>query len=455
MESPLIDRSRKSRRSLTTVRSQPLSALSMAAALLAASAGIARAEQEILSNDDGMMLTFSVDVIGAGFSATDSWFGESDAFLGTNTDDWAEFGAEPKLALTMPMGEGEFFGEVSGVYTSTYADDASGLTVGLEDKQELTLEQGHIGWRAEDFFENIDGDMFSLTIGRQDYNIGTGLLINDGAGDGGERGGWYLGMRKAFSESTVVSLTTEKWLAEGFNLKNRPREGGTQGQAYGTNVEYTFDFGLMLGGTYMLAKDNLPGNDQADIASARFDWQFDSGLGFSGEYVDQSSDQIDSTGFYGQVSYAVDSSWMPVFSYRYAAFEGDDPTTTLDENFRGIAYGFTDYGSWYQGEITGNYPLSNSNLKSHLVRATMTPKEGITVNALYYQFSLDQPDIFGTSVASDDWGDELDLAVDWEASDNLYLIGVLGILMPGDAAVEWTGGSSDWLQAMLYLSWSW
>jgi hypothetical protein len=455
MESKLIYRSRKSRRLSTAVRSQPLSALSMAAALLAASAGVARAEHEILSNDDGMTLTFTVDVIGAAFSATDSWFGESAAILGASTDDWTEFGAEPKLDLVMPMGEGEFFGAVSGVYTSTYGDDASGLTIGLEDKQELTLEQGHVGWRAEDFFENIDGDMFSLTIGRQDYNIGTGLLINDGAGDGGERGGWYLGMRKAFSESTVVSLTTAKWLAEGFNLKNRPREGGTQGQAYGTNVEYTFDFGLKLGGTYMLANDNLPGSDQADIASARFEWGLDSGLGFSGEYVDQSSDQIDSTGFYGQVSYAVDdASWMPTFSYRYAAFEGDDPATAIDESYRGIAYGFTDYGTWYQGEITGNYPLSNSNLKSHMLRAQMQPKEGITVNALYYQFSFDQPVDFGGG-PTDDWGDEFNFAVDWEASDQLYVIGVLGVLMPGSAAEQLSGSTRDWLQAMLYLSWSW
>jgi hypothetical protein len=455
MEVRIMKHSRKSLRLLPDLGSRPLTALSMAAGLLAASAGAARAEQEIYSSSDGMTtLVFSVDVVGAAFSATDSWFGESDGFLGGNTDDWSEFGAEPKLALTMPMGEGEFFGEVSGVYTSTYGDDASGLTIGLEDKQELTLEQGHVGWRAEDFFENIDNDTFTLTIGRQDYSIGTGLLIVDGAGDGGERGGWYLGMRKAFSESTVVSFDNEKWLAEGFNLKNRPREGGTQGQAYGTNVEYSFDFGLTLGGTYMLANDNLPGSDQADIASARFDWQLDSGLGFSGEYVDQSSDQIDATGFYGQVSYALDSeSWMPVFSYRYAAFDGDDPTTAIDERFRDIAYGFTDYGSWYQGEITGNYVFSNANLKSHLVRASMQPKEGITVNALYYQFSLDQPSVLG--VASDDWGDEINLAVDWEATDQLYVIGMLGLLMPGSAAEEWTGGGSDWLQAMLYLSYSW
>jgi hypothetical protein len=166
------------------------------------------------------------------------------------------------------------------------------------------------------------------------------------------------------------------------------------------------------------------------------------------------SEQIGATGFYGQVSYALDNeSWMPVFSYRYAAFDGDDPTTLEDERFREIAYGFTDYGSWYQGEITGEYILGNGNLTSHLLRAQATPKEGVTVNLMYYKFSLDQPSALG--VVSDDWGDEYNFTVDWEASEKLYVIGVFGVLKPGAAAEQWVGGSSDWLHAMLYLSYSW
>ena len=101
----------------------------------------------------------------------------------------------------MPVGKGTLFGKVSGVYTTTAGDDASGLTIGLDDTDELTVEQAHIGWRSEDLFDGIEGDKFSIAFGRQDYNIGTGLLINDGGGDGGERGGWYMGMRKAFSDA--------------------------------------------------------------------------------------------------------------------------------------------------------------------------------------------------------------------------------------------------------------
>jgi hypothetical protein len=434
-------------------------AAAVRAAIVAASAGsmhhLALAEQELFTDSEGTTkIVFSVDVIGAGYQSQNSWFGESASFIGENTDSWADFGVEPKVSLEMPMGEGMLFGQVSGVYTSTYGTDASGVGAGLDDTSETTLEQGHIGWRAEDFFEGIEGDTFSVTLGKQDYNIGTGMLINDGGGDGGDRGGWYLGMRKTFSEALVVSLDTDKWLAEGFKLKNRPRAGGTQGAAHGINAEYRDNDAVTLGGTYMNADPNTPGSVDADVYSARIDWQLMSGFGISGEYVDESSDQLDAVGYYGQVSYALeDARWMPTLSYRYAHFDGDNPGTPIDERFREIAYGYTDWGFWYQGEITGGYALGNGNLESQMVRAKLQPKEDVTVNLFYWHFTLDQPASFG--VTSDDWGDEINFTIEWAASDNLFIMGVIGALFPGDGAQQFVGGNDDWLHAMLYMMYSW
>jgi len=261
-------------------------------------------------------------------------------------------------------------------------------------------------------------------------------------------------MRKTFSEALVASLDTDKWLAEGFTLKNRPRAGGTQGEAYGTNVEYKFGEMATFGGTYMNVDANVPGSIDLDVFSGRIDWQIGNGLGLSGEYVDESSSQIDANGYYAQVSYGLeDNAWSPIFSYRYAHFDGDNPGTAIDERFREIAYGYTDWGFWYQGEITGEYVLGNGNLESHMLRAKLQPKDGVTVNLFYYNFTLDQPASFG--VASDDWGDEFNFTVEWEANDNLYVTGVIAALFPGDGARQFVGGSDDWLHAMLYLMYSW
>jgi hypothetical protein len=178
-------------------------------------------------------------------------------------------------------------------------------------------------------------------------------------------------------------------------------------------------------------------------------------LTLSGEYVHQTSDQIKANGWYAQAAYeAKELPWTPLFSYRYATFDGDDPDTARSENFRSLAYGYTDYGTWYQGEITGNYPLGNNNLTSHLLRAKMQASEKVTLNLLYYNFTLDEPATLGAGVTSDDWGDEIDFIVDWQATDKIYVIGVAAVLFPGKAAEQWVGGDDNWLYSMLYASYA-
>lgn len=422
------------------------------ASLIPPSAALAEYE---LYNRDGTKFIFNADLAVVGFIGN-SWFGESESFLGADTDSWLELGFEPQLSFETPLGKGSLFGKLSGVYTNTFGDDASGITIGLDDTADWTLEQGNIGWKMSDLFSGLEDDSFSITLGNQDYVIGTGLLIADGGGDGGERGGWYLGMRKAFRNSAVVRLTSKELLAEAFYLENQPREGGIEGNVAGGNLEYRFGDALTLGGTYLLADaNNVPGADELDIYSGRVGWQPFTGLSLSGEYVQQKSDQIEADGWYAQAAYeAKDLPWSPIFSYRFASFDGDDPGTAINENFRPIAYGYTDYGSWYQGEITGNYPLGNSNLTSHLLRAKMQASEKVTLNLLYYNFSLVEPSTLGAGVTSDDWGDEIDFTVDWQATDKIYVIGVAAVLFPGEAAEQWVGGNDNWLLGMLYASYA-
>jgi len=415
----------------------------------------ALAEYE-LYNQNGTTLMFNADLAVVGFANSNSWFGESESFLGENTDSWFELGFEPQLSLETPLGKGTFFGKLSAVYTNTFGDDASGLTIGADDTHYLRIEQGHIGWKMNDLFAGLEDDVFSLSIGRQDYVIGTGLLIADGGGDGGDRGGWYLGMRKAFKNSAIARIASKELLAEAFYLENQPRGGGIEGDATGGNFEYHFGDKLTLGGTYMLVDANDPAfEDNLDVYSGRATWKPLAALTLSGEYAHQTSDQIKANGWYAQAAYeAKDLPWSPVFSYRYATFDGDDPDTARSENFRGIAYGYTDYGSWYQGEITGNYPLGNNNLTSHLLRVKMQPSEKVTLNLMYYNFTLDEPTALDAGVTSDDWGDEIDFIVDWQATDKVYVIGVVGVLFPGEAAEQWVGGNDNWLYSMLSASYA-
>lgn len=403
----------------------------------------------------GVKLDLLAEIQGGIFGNTDSWFGNSDDFLGENTDHWSEVAAEVGFAGSFALDKSEFFAEVSGLYTRTYGYDASGLGVGYGDNSQSKLreEQAHLGWRSGTLFGSLDENALTVTAGNFDYSIGTGTLIADGGNDGGDRGGWWLGTRKAFNHSVLATFDSGPVLAEVFHLENNERIDGIEGKLNGANLEYLFDaVGLNLGLTLLAIEDRGVSNfEDFEVYSYRAAWDFKEKLRLEGEYIDQTKGNVAAEGWYTLAAYTfTDAGWSPQLSYRYAHFSGDDPATAEDERFHTIAYGYTNYGTWYQGEISGNYPLENSNLDSHMLRLQLTPNESLTLNVVYYDFSLDQQQIFGDPVSSKDWGDELNLAVDWAVNDNLYVIGTFGLLLPGDAAKEWSGGQEDWLYTMLY-----
>jgi hypothetical protein len=425
--------------------------------IAALTAESALAGADLYSSDAGK-ITFNFDAVAAVFANKDSWFGQSREFLGDNTDHWSEYGIEPRLSFEFGLGGGTIFGQFSAVHTQTGGDDASGLTIDNHDNSSTNTEQAHIGWKVGDPLEALKGYEFSISAGRQDYKIGSGMLIADGGSDGGDFGGWYIGMRKAHQESLIVQLKSDRLLGEVFRIKNRPRSGGIQGDAIGGNFEYTFFGTTKLGGTYMQVDANEHGVDILDVWDGRFDWtpvDALSGLGISAEYAHQDSDDIDADGWFAQASYQLQKTpWTPSFIYRYAHFDGDDPDTARSEGWRNLAYGFTDWGSWYQGEISGNYPLSNTSLNSQLYRIKAQPTETVTLNLMYYDFWFDDPAVLGTGVTSDDWGKELNFTIDWTATESILVTGVIGNLSPGKAAEQWTGGDKDWRYSMLYVSYS-
>ncbi len=192
------------------------------------------------------------------------------------------------------------------------------------------------------------------------------------------------------------------------------------------------------------AQDDLTGS--LDIWSGRATWSGLGGLELMGEYViENGGNDIDADGWYGQAAWNfADTAWLPWVGYRYAAFDGDNPDTAEDERFREIAYDYTDYGSWFQGEITGSYPLANGNVTSHMFRLKTNPVESLTLNLFWFDFSLDHPGSLAPGVTSDDWGQEINLIADWAVNDNWYVIGSAGVLSPGDAAEQWVGGDENW-----------
>jgi hypothetical protein len=405
----------------------------------------AHAEYEIYNAND-TKIDLELTVVGAQFGQDAPWFGAEHSFLNISASHWTEFGTEFGGKIESKLWGGTLFAEATGVYTRSSGDDPSGVTEGLSSPESLTtLEQGRLGWKTDAPWTGLERSTVSVQLGRFDYSIGTGMIVNDGGSDGGDRGGWYLGMRKAFQNGALVSLDSDDLDVQAFRFKNNPRRGGPQGEARGANADYKFgNSGVSIGGTFMRV---YPEGSQADadVYDGRASWTvLSSGLTFSGEYAYEDSNDISGKGYYAQATYEFgEVAWKPSLTYRYALF---------NDEFNGLAYGYTDYGYWFQGEIAGNYPLSNNNLKSNMLRAKVTPTDKITMNLFYYNFKFDDPTSVAPGVTSDDFGDEVDLTFDWQATDRLYVIVVLAQLNPGNGAEQWTGGSKDWKYGMLNVS---
>ena len=133
-------------------------------------------------------------------------------------------------------------------------------------------------------------------------------------------------------------------------------------------------------------------------------------------------------------------AWKPTLTYRYAFFQGDDPDTAANEAFDPLFPGFHDWGTWWQGEIAGEYFLPNSNLVSHLVRVHVSPVEAVSGGLLFFNFSLDKPGSAGPGVTATGLAFEADAYADWKVNDNFTISFVGAYADPGKAVQQITDG---------------
>jgi hypothetical protein len=98
------------------------------------------------------------------------------------------------------------------------------------------------------------------------------------------------------------------------------------------------------------------------------------------------------------------------------------------EAFDSLFYGMSDWGTWYMGEIFGEFVAANRNLDAHTVRLGLEPAEGWRATVLYDFFHLDEfatvltPRLFDPRVVNirdKDLAHEVDLVVDWEMNESL------------------------------------
>jgi len=433
----------------------------LAGLLLLGSNCVVQADFELLKGQYGS-LQFTLNAKTAAFAENKPWFGRARENIGDPANFWWEGSVEAGIKAHVNFFAGsELYGAYSYLYAQTVGHDASGLTEGLVNPGEGDTNIAYGGWRSGSLFHVLGKNAIDISAGQQNYQIGSGFLIYNGTTTGGEEGAYWIAPRQAFQETVIGRFNSGAVKFEVFHLAIRSaRQFHEAGRSNGINLEYSFSDKNNAGFTYLhvynttnLSIDGLDVyNGRVNITPLPF-WPW---LSLSAEYAfENNGSRFQANGGFGKISYQfADAPWRPKVSFRYTGLQGDNPDTMRDEGFSPLAYGFSDWGTWYQGEIIGEYVLGNSNLLSYLFALSGKPVNSLEMHLFYYHFIIDQPESLADNVTASDFADEIDLVADWQATTRLSISGVLAAAIPGDAARQFTGGNHTWLHSMVYASWA-
>ena len=378
------------------------------------------------------------------------------------SDQWFEGYVKPSLSGIYTFAStSEIYGKVSGVGERTYGSVPPPFG---HDVSSFQAEDLSIGWRSGKSLR-MGENALDFTVGRTRYQLGHGFLLYDGASEGGSRGGYWSNARKAFQFAAIGRFKPGAHTVETFYLdKDELEESDSGSRLLGANYEYAIgaEKQTTLGATYMRWRAHAgmkPFRDGLDVYNVRAytaPIPRTPDLSFEAEYaLERNGGAFESNAWTLLGGYQWSAvTWKPKLSYRYAFFEGDDPATGINEGFDPLFLGFYDWGTWWQGEIVGEYFLSNSNLKSHLVRAHVQPNDAVSGGLLFFKFLLDHPEAYGPQVTSTDAALELDAYTDWKVNSNFTLSLIAAFAKPGLAVQQHTGRTKNFIYGMAYIAYS-
>ena len=385
-----------------------------------------------------------------------------------DADDWIETSSEAGLNARYLLGEEGAYGtlqtRLSGVFSRTGSGPDGPVCNGSRNStSDFSLESAYLAWKSGPFLP-FGENALEISGGNQNYQVFDGLLFWDGGQDCSGRGGNWLSPRKAFHRTGIVTLKLDKLLMEGAHLKFNDEDPDSDTQLGLTRFEYATDDGLMEHLKIGLILFNIYDSDTEsrdgmkgiyvhnEAAPLRFLPDFTYKATWVRESNSRSSGLSKAYGWYVAPAYEFSKvGWMPKIGYRYAHFSGGG-TEAFDPLFGGLP----EWGTWFQGELLGEYIISNSNLISHQVRLTMKPSETLTVNLIYYKFLLDDKEQgFGATpseVGSSRLADEIDLIFDLTPTNWWSVTATVAVAIPNSGFRDAVDGDSTAVSGYLYLN---
>jgi hypothetical protein len=169
-------------------------------------------------------------------------------------------------------------------------------------------------------------------------------------------------------------------------------------------------------------------------------FKFDPNIRFHSQFVLERNDSVDrrvnAAAWYVEPGYKFSTlPWTPQLNLRYAHFSGDpNPNDRLKQSYDPLftTGGDRGFGSWFLGEIFGQYVSPNSNLNVAMAHLKFSPIDTVEAGIIYYDFHFDQTAQFNDPrITSKNAAQEVDFYSVWSATEWLTLSGVLGFAVPG------------------------
>jgi hypothetical protein len=167
----------------------------------------------------------------------------------------------------------------------------------------------------------------------------------------------------------------------------------------------------------------------------KFDTNFLLYSQFALERNDAVNRRVEAAAWYVEPAYRFSMlPWAPQLNLRYAHFSGDpDPQDRIKQSYDPLftTGGSRGFGSWFLGEIFGQYISANTNLNLVMAHLKFSPLDMVDFGLLYYGFCFDQVAQFNSPlITSKNAAQEFNLYSIWSPTEWLTVTGVLGFMVP-------------------------
>jgi hypothetical protein len=245
--------------------------------------------------------------------------------------------------------------------------------------------------------ERPDGTFIDISGGRRPLKLGTGMLVENGASSGFERGALKLGPRKAWERAAIARFGFMNATSTTFYLDPNETEANNSRNALaGTDLRYDSKQGGYAGVTYLnILRSEAPypkaapggfgipsviPNARDGLNALNFYGRTNrfsgplAGLFLTTDVAYEWNDDIDMRAWAarGQAGYTFEQHrWRPMLMYTYQTFSGDDPNTQRLERFDPLFFEGSP-SSWATGSKS-SFTFINSNVQAHQIALSINP----------------------------------------------------------------------------------